>query len=283
MPKKTGLGMGLAALFEDNPGESRNSMTARISEIEPNKAQPRRNFDEDSISVLAESIRRHGLVQPILVRPLETGGYRIVAGERRYRACKLLEMTEIPILVMELSDREAAQITLIENIQREDLNPLEEAAGYRELMDEYGMTQEEVSDAVGKSRPTVANMVRLLKLPAPITDMLRDGTLSAGQAKAVAGAKTEHEMIELARRASDGGLTVRAIERLVSSPAQTPAKAADARKGSGKYLTEMEISLRESLRRQIKISSRDGVKGNLTIAFFDSDDLSALAERLSRR
>lgn len=281
MAKKTGLGMGLDALFADNSNENRSASALRISEIEPNRSQPRQYFDEDSINALAESIKRHGLAQPILVRPLDSGNYQIVAGERRYRACKLLEMAEIPVVVMELSDIEAAQIALIENIQREDLNPIEEAKGYRELMDVYGMTQEDLSAAVGKSRSAIANAVRLLKLPEPMKDMLKSGELSAGQAKAISAAKSEPEMLDLAVKASNGKLTVRAIERMTAVRPE-PEKIGDDRKKARKFLTEVEISLREALKRQVTISSKDGSKGAVTIAFFDKEDLLTLAGKLSK-
>ena len=186
MAKKTGLGMGLDALFEDNGNESHGSQTVRLSEIEPNKNQPRQSFDEASITSLAESIREHGLIQPILVRPIETGGYQIVAGERRWRACRMLGMSEVPVLIRELSDFETAQLALIENVQRENLNPIEEATAYRTLMENFHMTQETLSKAVGKSRSVLANAVRLLNLPEIVQDMLKNGDISVGQAKALA-------------------------------------------------------------------------------------------------
>lgn len=284
MAKKSGLGKGLDALFEDNINESQGTQTIRMSEIEPNKSQPRRHFDENAITTLADSIRQHGLIQPILVRSTGTG-YQIVAGERRWRACRMLGMSEIPAVVKEFSDSETAQIALIENIQREDLNPIEEAAAYKELMENYDMTQEELSKAVGKSRSAIANAVRLLNMPEKVQELLRKGELSAGQAKAIAAAESEEQMIDLAKRAANGQITVRAIEKLLAQKdeeeKEEPAKADTEKKQAMNYLTEMEISLHETLSRKVKINSKDGKKGTITIDFFDPDDLSDIASKLT--
>lgn len=284
MAKKSGLGKGLDALFEDNINESQGTQTIRMSEIEPNKTQPRRHFDENAITTLADSIRQHGLIQPILVRSTGTG-YQIVAGERRWRACRMLGMSEIPAVVKEFSDSETAQIALIENIQREDLNPIEEAAAYKELMENYDMTQEELSKAVGKSRSAIANAVRLLNMPEKVQELLRKGELSAGQAKAIAAAESEEQMIDLAERAANGQITVRAIEKLLAQKddeeKEEPAKADTEKKQAMNYLTEMEISLHETLSRKVKINSKDGKKGTITIDFFDPDDLSNIASKLT--
>ncbi len=284
MAKKSGLGKGLDALFEDNINESQGTQTIRMSEIEPNKSQPRRHFDENAITTLADSIRQHGLIQPILVRSTGTG-YQIVAGERRWRACRMLGMSEIPAVVKEFSDSETAQIALIENIQREDLNPIEEAAAYKELMENYNMTQEELSKTVGKSRSAIANAVRLLNMPEKVQELLRKGELSAGQAKAIAAAESEEQMIDLAERAANGQITVRAIEKLLAQKdeeeKEEPAKADTEKKQAMNYLTEMEISLHETLSRKVKINSKDGKKGTITIDFFDPDDLSDIASKLT--
>lgn len=287
MSKKSGLGKGLDALFEDNTNEAQGTQTIRLSEIEPNKSQPRQHFDEAAITTLADSIRQHGLIQPILVR--STGaGYQIVAGERRWRACRMLGMSEISVVIKEFSDAETAQIALIENIQREDLNPIEEAAAYKELMEKYEMTQDGLSKAVGKSRSTIANSVRLLNMPEKVQNLLKKGELSAGQAKAIASAETDEEMIDLAERAANGQITVRGIEKLLAKKEELAAENQDndAKQDTEKrqhlnYLTEMEISLHESLSRKVKISSKDGKKGSITIDFFDQDDLSELAAKLT--
>lgn len=293
MSKKSGLGKGLDALFEDNINESQGVQTIRLSEIEPNKNQPRRHFDEAAITALADSIRQHGLIQPILVRSTGTG-YQIVAGERRWRACRMLGMSEISAIIKDFSDSETAQIALIENIQREDLNPIEEAAAYKELMDKYEMTQEALSKAVGKSRPAIANAVRLLNMPEKVQELVKKGELSAGQAKAIAAAETDDEMIYLAEKAANGQLTVRAIEKILSKKDEDDAedteddaedteenKNTSEKRQNMNYFTEMEISLRDALSRKVKISSSDGKKGTITIDFFDSDDLSTLADKLT--
>lgn len=283
MAKKSALGKGLDALFEDNFSDSRDSQTIRMSEIEPNKNQPRRHFDDGAIATLADSIRQHGLIQPILVRSTETG-YQIVAGERRWRACRMLGMSEIPAIVKELSDSETAQIALIENIQREDLNPIEEAAAYKELMETYDMTQEQLSKTVGKSRSSIANSVRLLNMPEKIQDLLKKGELSTGQAKAIAAAETDEEMIALAERASGGQMTVREIEKQLNksnSDNETDDFKPTENKKAKNYLTEIQISLHEKLGRKVKISSKDGQKGTITLDFFSAEDLAELAEKLS--
>ncbi len=284
MAKKTGLGKGLDALFEDNANESGSAQTLRISEIEPNKSQPRQQFDEAAITALADSIRQHGLIQPIVVRETPTG-YQIVAGERRWRACRMLGMSEIPVIIKDFTDSETAQIALIENIQREDLNPIEEASAYKELMGKYGMTQEALSKAVGKSRSAIANSVRLLNMPEKIQTLLKKGELSTGQAKAIAAAETEEEMLDLAQRAANGQITVRGIEKLLAKKeeAETEEAPSKEKRRAMTYFTEMEISLRENLGRKVKIHSPDGKKGSITIDFFDEEDLSGLADKISRK
>ncbi len=287
MAKKS-LGMGLDALFGDNGAEGGDTHTLRISEIEPNRKQPRQDFDEAAIAELADSIRQHGLIQPIVVRPMEEG-YQIVAGDPRGRACRMLGMSDVPVVVKDFTDEETAQIALIENIQRQDLNPVEEAAAYRALMDEYGMTQEALSKAVGKSRSAIANSVRLLNLPDEIVEMLRKGKLSAGQAKAIASADSEDTMLEIAKLAADGKITVRGIEKLASERSdkdvetegkQSVPKTAEER-SSMSYITEMQISLEDHLQKKVKITSKDGEKGTIVIDFYSKDELADLADRLT--
>ena len=192
---KGGLGAGLDLLFNDNTSDVQVKKTLRLSDIEPNRDQPRKTFSDEAITALAESIREHGVLQPILVRPLSTGGYQIVAGERRWRAARMLGLSEIPVTIRELSDIEAMQIAIIENLQREELNPVEEACGYAELIDKYGMTQEKVAQMVGRSRSTVANSVRMLALPKRVLKMVEEGTLSAGHAKALLGFDDEPTLV----------------------------------------------------------------------------------------
>ena len=287
MPKKSGLGKGLDALFEDNNSESSGGvLTLRISEVEPNKNQPRHSFDEESIANLAESIRENGLIQPIIVRKTAMG-YQIIAGERRWRACRMLGMNEITAVVKEFDDEQVAKAALIENIQREDLNPIEEAAAYKDLMEKYEMTQEQLSKIVGKSRSSIANSVRMLDMPELIQDYLINGKLSIGQAKAIAAAKDEEMMEQIARQASDGKLTVRGIEKLIAKLSEEEKdkqeEAPDENtKKARNYCTEMEIALREKLGRKVKISPiGDGSSGKITIDYIGMDDLSAIAEKLT--
>lgn len=193
--KKGGLGKGLNAIFMENESEDSNStVTLKISEIEPNRAQPRREFDEKALAELADSISQHGVLQPLLVRPLLDGGYQIVAGERRWRASRMAGLTEVPVVIRELSDGETMELALIENLQREDLTPVEEALGYQQLMDKYSLTQDEVSRAVGKSRPAVANALRLLNLPEEVLSLVGNGRISAGHARTLLSFKDPDEL-----------------------------------------------------------------------------------------
>lgn len=288
MAKKS-LGMGLDALLDDNSIDSRNAQSARISDIEPNRNQPRRTFDEASIQTLAESIREHGLIQPILVRPMEMGGYQIVAGERRWRACRMLGMTEVPIVVRELSDFETMQIALIENLQRENLNPIEEAQGYKDLIDQYNMTQDQVAKIVGRSRTVVTNALRMLNLPAEVQEMLKDGDITAGHAKVICGLNDKEMQLAFAAKAMNG-TSVRALEKMAQGKNDIQPKhevnvdinAEDDRffEGKDSFYTEMELSLTRQLGRKVTISFRNG-KGTLEFEFYDKDDLAEFANKIA--
>lgn len=288
MAKKAGLGMGLDALFGDNTGESTGVQTLRVSDIEPNRKQPRQNFDDAAIAELADSIRQHGLIQPIVVR-FTGANYQIVAGERRWRACRMLGMSEVPVIIKELDDSQTAQIALIENIQREDLNPVEEAMAYRSLMDDYDMTQEELSKIVGKSRSSIANAVRLLNLPDEVVELLKKREITSGQAKALAAAETDEEMIELAKLAAAGKITVRGIEKAIAKAANEDdeeighkkAPKTSEERANHSFITEMQLSLENHLERKVRISSSDGIKGTITIDFYDQDELTTLADKLT--
>ncbi len=286
MAKRASLGRGMAAVFEDNTTKSKDSISkARLTDIEPNKNQPRKKFDDAEIQALADSILEHGVIQPIIVRPLPDERYQIVAGERRWRACKMAGLTEIPIIVRELTDADTAKIALIENIQRSDLNPVEEAAAYKQLIDQFGMTQDEVAKMVGKSRSVIANSVRLLNLPDEIQDMLKNDRLSVGHAKALVGVDDIDFMIEMARKAADGLLTVRNIEKLVSdheflSDYQKIDFSEKTRKDNN-YYTEMELALADQLKRKVKISVGNDGKGTISIDFFDKNDLEEISNALS--
>lgn len=278
MARKAGLGQGLDALMDDNALDSFPKQTVRVSSIEPNKSQPRRDFDEASIAALADSIREHGLIQPLLVRPYN-GGYQLVAGERRWRACRMLGMDEVQVVIRELSDEETAQIALIENLQREDLNPIEVAMGYKDLMDRYSMTQENVAKTVGKSRSSVANMLRMLSLPDEVLDMIRGGQLSAGHAKALGSFEDSAVMLETAKKAATGQLTVRDVEKLASKKTEKEPKSEKPELPKS-YYTEMELGLREALRRKVKITVGEN-RGTLSIEFYDDDDLADIARKLT--
>ncbi len=289
MSKKGGLGMGLDAIFDDNTlKEKDNITTVRVTDIEPNKNQPRKKFDEKEISKLAESINEHGLIQPIIVRPIADERYQIVAGERRWKACKMAGINEIPIIIRDLTDIETAEIALIENLQRAELNPIEEAAAYKQLMEEYGVTQDALSKMVGRSRSFIANSVRLLSLPEEVRDMLENNEITVGHAKALAAIEDEEYMLETARKAAKGLLTVRNIENLSSElqkenkdiPSSEKEKSGEKKKLLKLY-TEIELSLSEKLGRRIKINAGKDGGGSISIDFFDKEDLNELAEHIA--
>ena len=277
MAAKGGLGTGLSALFDDNTTDTAASQTLRISEIEPNRSQPRKNFDDETISALADSIKQHGILQPLLVRPYGNG-YQIVAGERRWRAARMLGMSEVPVQIKELTDSEAMQLALIGNLQRENLNPIEEAQGYYELTENFGMTQEEISKTVGRSRSAVANAMRLLSLPEEVRTMLEDGELSVGHAKALLTFDNDYDMIVAARKACGGKMTVRALEKMAQNAGKPEKEVSNERIDS--YFKEMEIGLHEALGRKVKVEYGKN-KGALILEFYDKEDLSELAERLT--
>lgn len=279
---KGGLGAGFDALFSDNTNEIQIKKTLRITEIEPNRDQPRKVFSDDAITALADSIREHGMLQPILVRPINTGGYQIVAGERRWRAARMLGLDEVPVNIREMTDIEATQIALVENLQRENLNPVEEALGYKELIENYGMTQEKVAKIVGRSRSAVANAVRLLSLPERVQKMLENGDLSAGHAKALLGFDNEELLIATAIKAADGGLTVRQVERAAQkSLEEIDAPDTNTNKRIDNYFVEMELSLKERLGRKVKVDYGKN-KGVLVLEFYDKEDLAAIADKLAK-
>ncbi len=278
--RKGGLGRGLDAIFIQNETEDGgNTVTLKISEIEPNHNQPRREFDEDALNGLAESIKAHGLIQPILVKPLFGGGYQIVAGERRYRACQIAGLTEVPVTIRELTDQETMELALIENLQREDLNPIEEAQGYRALMDEHGLTQEEVAEAVGKSRPAVANTLRLINLPDKVSAMVKNGKISAGHARALLAVEDKKAMEKLADDIVASDLSVRQVERLVK---QTKAKPKDKKPvKQPSYYAMVEQTLSEYLGKKVKVKPMANKKGGtLSIDFYSDEELKDLAAKL---
>ncbi|MBR6967987.1 MAG: ParB/RepB/Spo0J family partition protein [Ruminococcus sp.] len=281
---KGGLGaVRLDSLFSDNSNEVQVKKTLRTAELEPNRDQPRKVFSDEAITALADSIREHGMLQPILVRPISSGGYQIVAGERRWRAARMLGLDEVPVTIRELSDLETMQIAIIENLQRENLNPVEEAAGYAELIDKFGMTQEKVAKMVGRSRSAVANAVRLLTLPERVRKMLENGDISAGHARALLGFEDEEMLIATALRAADGGLTVRQVEKAAQKSAERTEEtsAAKSNRKTDNYFKEMELSLNDSLGRKVRVEYGKN-KGTLILEFYDKEDLAALAKKLAK-
>ena len=277
--KKGGLGRGLDALFADNAVEEQGkTVSLRISEIEPNRDQPRKQFDEAALADLAASIEQHGVLQPLLVRPLPSGGYQLVAGERRWRASRMAGLTEVPVVVREMSDREASELALIENLQRQDLNPMEEAIGYRTLMEQYGMTQEDAARAVNKSRPAVANALRLLNLPDDLAAYVREGKLSAGHARTLLAFPTVEAQKAAAEAAILNDLSVRALEKMVKSTRSPKPDKPTYRRDS--LFNEVEIALTEQLGRKVRVLDK-GEKGVLQMEFYSKEDLTALANQLA--
>lgn len=281
--KKGGLGRGLDALFADNSIEeiaSTSAVKLKIMDIEPNRDQPRKIFDEDALAELADSIAKHGVIQPLLVRPMPDGSYQLVAGERRWRASRMAGLTEVPVVIKELSDDEAMALALIENLQREDLNAIEEAQGIKALMDTLSLTQDEAAERVGKSRPAVANALRLLKLPDSVIALVSDGKLSPGHARALLSFKDEQDIIETADLIIEKGLIVRDVEKLVKKRNREPkAEKPAARRAS--YYDEVELALTDFLGRKVKVGTKPGKEsGVLEIDFFDKDDLTRLADAL---
>lgn len=282
MAKKLGgLGKGLSAIFIENETEEKGSViTLRISEIEPNRTQPRKAFDEAALAELSESIREHGVLQPILVRPLLRGGYQIVAGERRYRAARLAGLTEIPATVRELSEEETMELALIENLQRENLSPLEEAAGYKHLMDAYSLSQEQVAKAVGKSRPAVANAVRLLSLEDSVRELLEDGQLSAGHARALLSLEDKGLQKSAAEQIVRKKLSVREAEKLTKKlNRKKPEKAEKTPQPVPVLYKETELALSEALGQKVVITKNKNGGGTLSIDFYSDEELLNLAHK----
>lgn len=278
MALERGLGRGLGALLGDAALQSQEggSLSLPISQVEPGLKQPRKRFDEESLQDLADSIRIHGIIQPLTVRRLSSGYYQIIAGERRWRAAKLAGLSEIPAVIIEADDRKVMELGLIENLQREDLNPAEEARGYQVLMEEYGLTQEQVAQQMGKSRPAIANTLRLLSLPEDLMRLVEEGLLSAGHARTILGAPTAALQREAAKRVIDGQLSVRQTEALVKA---LQKQKKDAAKPVGEdlslYLGELEKDLSGRLGRKVKIAHK-GKKGRIELEYYDSQDLEGL-------
>lgn len=286
MAHERGLGKGLSALLGDAALQEQggNSLKLPISQVQPGLNQPRKHFDEDALHDLSDSITEHGIIQPLTVRRLSSGYYQIIAGERRWRAAKIAGLTEVPAVIIEADDRKVMEIGLIENLQREDLSPIEEAEGFRTLMDDYDLTQEDVARRMGKSRPAIANTLRLLSLPKEVREFVEAGQLSAGHARAVLSVTGENTQIKLAQRIVEGGLSVRQSEALAKRlnaihaeevPKQDPVP------DRAFYLKEVEKDLTSRFGRKVYISPGKK-KGKLELEFYNMDDLDTLLELLER-
>ena len=278
MSVQKGLGRGLGALLGDLPQQDadRPVRMVPLQKVEPSPNQPRKNFDPAELEDLAQSIRTHGVLQPLAVRSVGGGYYQIVAGERRWRAARMADVTEIPVLVVEADDRTAAELTLIENLQRQDLNPMEEASGYRQLMDSFRMTQEQVADAVVKSRSAVANALRLLRLPAGIQEMVADGRISPGHARAIM-TLPEKQQASAAQKIAALQLSVRQAELMCKALGKKPPAPRSTLEVD--YLAECEKQLSRKLGRGVKIV-RGKRKGRFLLEFYGDDDLQLLLEAL---
>lgn len=281
-----GLGKGLGALMGDDMmalHEEKTSLMLPISQVESCATQPRKLFDPDALADLADSIRQHGIIQPLTVRKLQSGYYQIIAGERRWRAARMVGLTQVPAVVIEADDRKAMELAMIENLQREDLNPMEEAAGYHKLMEDFGLTQEECAQRVGKSRPAVANALRLLHLPEPIQAMVEDGRLSAGHARCLVPVADPALQQKIAEKVAGDELSVRQTEQLVKQltrPAKEPKPQKPDPLGVD-YAAVAAKELGDKLGRRVKIVTGRR-KGRLELEYYGVDDLNGLLEELSR-
>lgn len=285
--KKSGLGRGLNEIFMQNESEDQNTtVTLKISEIEPNRKQPRQEFEPEALNELSDSIAQHGVLQPLVVRPIFGGGYEIVAGERRFRAARMAGLTEVPVVIRELTDEQTMELALIENLQREDLSDLELAMGYQSLMKEYDMTQEQIAGTVNKSRSSVANTLRLMKLPDSVKTMLTNGDISSGHARAILGLENDDIMEMVAREVVENNLSVRETERRVQMINSEGEKIED-KKSTVKekidrrpqYYREVELSLTESFGRKVSVNQKNKSSGTLILEFYGEDDLRELLKR----
>ena len=283
---KKGLGTGLSALFgEDFLSEEENSelLYLPISKVEPRENQPRNVFDDNALQELADSIAQYGLIQPITVRKLSSGYYQIIAGERRWRASRLAGLTEVPVRIIEADDRRVAELALVENLQREDLNPIEEAKGYKSLIEEYGLTQDEAAKSVGKSRPAITNAMRLLSLSDKVLEMVENGLLSAGHARTLVPVPSPELQLSLAQQIISGGMSVRKAEQLVTRTLKNLHKPAEEESSEAgivvDYIAETSDFLSRSLARKVAIE-QGKKRGKIVLEYYDSDDREALINNL---
>lgn len=274
--KNRGLGRGIESIFDENSTYSDKIVTLNINEIEPNRNQPRKDFDEEALGSLAESIGQHGLIQPIIVRPTIGGGYTIIAGERRWRACRMAGLTEIPVVIKDTDEQNLMEMALVENLQREDLNPVEEALGYRSLMDNFGLTQEEVAAKMAKSRSAVANALRLLNLNADELEALRNGKITAGHARALLSAENSEIRAKMFESALNGE-NVRVLEKMAKAKGKPNRKETKPT-----FYNEVELSIKNELHRKVAVKSTGKGKGTLTIEFFSDEELAEFAKKLCK-
>lgn len=284
MASTKGLGKGLGALLGDISDEANENSPYQmlpLHKIEPNRNQPRQDFDEEALQDLSESIKLHGVIQPLTVRELKNGYYQIIAGERRWRASRMAGLTEIPAVIIEADDKKAMELALIENLQREGLNPVEEALGYQSLITDYGMTQEEAAERVGKSRPAVANSLRLLALPEAVMELLRSGKLTAGHARAVLSVKGEKRQKEAAQKIAALGLSVRQAELLCKNMEREKKPEPEKPVLKVDYVAECEKNLSKHLGRGVKIVNGKR-KGRFELEFYGQEDLQVLLDALMK-
>ncbi len=277
MAQKGGLGRGLDALFSDNAESNSGVVELKLTDIEPNQDQPRKEFDEHALGELADSIAEHGLLQPILVTPKANGVYQIVAGERRWRASRLAGLTTVPVIIKTLEQRQQDEIALIENLQRQDLNALEEAAGFKALMDNYGLTQEQVSQRLGKSRSAVANALRLMALTDEEKDALLKGKITAGHARALLAIELDNPRRQTAFKLALLGATVRELEKLASAKEK---KSKESIKKPSFY-SEVELALKTELGRKVKVTPIGKGKGTITLEFYSEKELADIAKKIT--
>ncbi len=277
--KRSGLGRGMDSLLGDNSIDAGGAVTVNINEIEPNRNQPRKDFDETALNDLADSIAQHGLIQPIVVRPTIDGRYTIIAGERRWRACRIAGVNEVPVIIKATDDKTLMELALIENLQREDLNAVEEALGFKALIEDFSLTQEEVARRMGKSRSAVTNSLRLLSLNEKELENLRYGHITAGHARALLSCE-DAQMRERMLAAAIDGASVRELERMASLAKKAPKKVkAEVKKPT--FYNEVELSLKNELRRKVQVKPSGKGKGTITLEFFSDEELAEFAKKLA--
>ncbi len=278
---KGGLGRGLDALFQDNIIENDSGVvTLRLSEIKPNHEQPRKHFDEAALLELADSIREHGVLQPLIVRPMLGGEYQLIAGERRYRAAMIAQVSTVPVVIREFSDMQAMEVALVENLQRRDLNPVEEGEGYKALAEQFSLTQAEIAQKVGKSRSAVANAMRLCELPAEVKKAVSEGSISMGHARALLSLGESEQICAVAAEIIAKGLSVRQTEQMVSKLSRSP-RPEKMRPRVDSYYKELQIALEKTWGRKVRINPSNENAGSITVDYVSREDLIELTERLT--